>query len=45
MLKDKSSPFGSVRKVYILRFRHIELAISEDIHSKILGQRPLWLDF
>jgi len=38
MLKDKTSPFGRARKVYILKFRHIKLAISEDYHSKILGQ-------
>jgi len=38
MLKDKTSPFGKARKAYTLKFRHIELAINEDIHSKILGQ-------
>jgi len=38
MLKDKTSPFGRARKVYILKFRDIELAIGEGIHSKILEQ-------
>jgi len=38
MLKDKTSPFGRARKVYILKFGHIELAIGGDGHSKILGQ-------
>jgi len=36
ILKDNTSPFGRVGKVYILKFKHIELAIGEDIHSKIL---------
>jgi len=40
MLKDKTSPFGRARKAYILEFRHIELAIGEGIHSKILGECP-----
>jgi len=38
MLKDKTSPFGRARKACILKFRHMELAIGEDIHSKILEQ-------
>jgi len=38
MLKDKTSPFGRAKKTYILKFRHIELASGEGIHSKILGQ-------
>jgi len=38
MLKDKTSPFWRARKAYILKFRHIELAIGEGIHSEILGQ-------
>jgi len=38
MLKDKTSPFGRAKKAYNLKFRHIELAISRDIHSKILEQ-------
>jgi len=38
MLKGKTSPSKKARKDYILKFRHIELAIGEDIHSKILGQ-------
>jgi len=38
MLKDKTSPFERARKAYILKFRHIKLAIGEDIRSKILGQ-------
>jgi len=33
MLKDKTSPFGRARKAYILKFRHIELAIGGDINS------------
>jgi len=37
MLKDKTSSFGRAKKAYILKFRHIELAIGEDIHLKILG--------
>jgi len=37
ILKDKTSPFGRARKSYILKFKHIECAISGDIHSKILG--------
>jgi len=35
MLKDKTSPFERARKAYILKFRHIEFAIGENIHSKI----------
>jgi len=38
MLKDKTSLWGRARKTYILKFRHIELAIGGDIHSKILGR-------
>jgi len=38
MLKDKTSPFGRAKNAYILKFRHIELAICGDIHYKILGQ-------
>jgi len=35
MLKIKTSPFRRARKAYTLKFRHIELAIGGDIHSKI----------
>jgi len=38
ILKDKTSPFRRAKKAYILKFRHIELAIGGDIFSKILGQ-------
>jgi len=38
MLKDKTSPFGRAKKAYILKLRHIELAIHGDIYSKVLGQ-------
>jgi len=38
MLKDKTPPFGRVRKVYILKFMHIEMAFGGDSHSKILEQ-------
>lgn len=38
MLKDEISPFGRIRKNYLLKFRHIELASSRNIHSKILGE-------
>jgi len=38
MLKDSTSPFKRARKAYNLKFKHIELAIGGDIHSKILGQ-------
>jgi len=41
MLKDKISPFGRSKKAYILKFRHIELAIGGDIYSKILEQYTL----
>ena len=37
-LKIKTSPFGRTRKAYILKFRHIDLAIGGDIHFEILGQ-------
>jgi len=40
MLKDKTSPSGRAKKVYILKFKHIELAIDEHIHlfhSKFWG--------
>jgi len=38
MLKDKTLTFGRARKAYILKSRHIELAIGGDLHSKILEQ-------
>jgi len=36
MLMDKTL-LRKARKTYILKSRHIELAIGEDIYSKILG--------
>jgi len=36
MWKDKTFPFGRARKAYILKFRHIEITIGGDIHSKYL---------
>jgi len=38
ILEDKTLPLGRARKAYILKFRHIELAINGSISSKILGQ-------
>jgi len=38
ILKDKSLPFGRTRKAYILKSRHIELAIGDDIYSKFLEE-------
>jgi len=38
MLKDRTLPFVRAEKAYILKFRHIELAMGGDICSKILGQ-------
>jgi len=38
MLKDKTSLFGRTTKAYILKFRHIELAIGAYICSEILGR-------
>jgi len=37
ILKDKILPFRRSGKAYILEFRHIELAIGGNIHSKVLG--------
>jgi len=38
MLKDKTSPLRRAREAYILKFRHIKLAINGDIHSKTLDK-------
>jgi len=51
MLKDKTSSLGRAKKAFILKFRHIELAISgvftlkfKDIMLDQINQRILWLD-
>ncbi len=38
MLKERTLPFKRVTKTYILKFRHIELAIGGDIHTSVLQQ-------
>jgi len=35
-MKDETLSLERARKCYFLKFRHIELAIGRDFHSKIL---------
>jgi len=36
ILEEKTLPFGRTQNASILKFKHIELAIGGDIHSKAL---------
>jgi len=35
-VERQNLPFGRARKAYILKFRHIELAIGREVHSKTM---------
>jgi len=37
MLKDRTSPLRRAWKSLHVKFKHIELAVGRDFHSKILG--------
>jgi len=40
-LKDQTSPLKRAREAHILKFRHIELAINGNMHSKIFLSKSL----